>query len=79
MNNDNQKTESKYNPQLLTFNEAKRFLRINRGTLYKLIRDGSLPAFRVGKLWRIDKFELITWLKNQSIKKNDPVKVEINV
>lgn len=55
--------------QLLTFNEACEFLRINKGTLHKLIRNGDIPAFRVGNLWRIDKIELGGWLKKQRIKK----------
>lgn len=56
--------------QLLTFNEAREFLRINKGTLHKLIRKGDIPAFRVGNLWRIDKEELMEWLKRQrAIKK----------
>lgn len=54
--------------QLLTFNEARDFLRINKGTLHKLIRNGAIPAFRVGNLWRIDKDELIDWLKKQNMK-----------
>lgn len=54
--------------QLLTFNEACGFLRINKGTLHKLIRNGTIPAFRVGNLWRIDKDELIDWLKKQKMK-----------
>jgi len=54
--------------KLLTFDEAKQYLRINRGTLYKLIRNGDLPAFRVGKQWRIDKKELNKWLKSKKFK-----------
>lgn len=52
--------------QLLTFNEACEFLRINKGTLHKLIRNGDIPAFRVGNLWRIDKKELNNWIRKQS-------------
>lgn len=56
--------------KLLTFDEAREYLRVNRGTLYKLIRSGNLPAFRVGKQWRIDKKELNNWLlSHKSIKK----------
>lgn len=56
--------------ELLTFEEARRFLRLHRGTLYKLIRKGDLPAFRVGKQWRIDKDELIDWLRKQQVNNN---------
>lgn len=55
--------------KLLTFNEAREYLRVNRGTLYKLIRNGDVPAFRVGKQWRIDKKELNIWLRKQRVRK----------
>lgn len=54
-------------PQLLTFDEAREYLRVNRGTLYKLLRNGDLPAYRVGKQWRIDKKELLDWLRKQQV------------
>lgn len=64
--------------KLLTFDEARDYLRLNRGTLYKLIRSGDLPAFRVGKQWRIDTEELNNWLrKNQVINKKEMVEVNV--
>lgn len=66
------------NSQLLTFDEARKYLRVNRGTLYKLIRNGDLPAFRVGKQWRIDKEEFTEWLRKQQVKKKEMVEVEVN-
>ena len=56
---------------LLTFNEAKEYLRVNKATLHKLIREKALPAFRVGKQLRIDKEELIEWLQKHRLNNND--------
>lgn len=57
------------NTILLTFEEARKYLRINKSTLYKLIHSGNLPAFRVGKQWRIDKKGLNNWLQKQKASK----------
>ena len=46
--------------------EACRFLRVHRNSLYKLIRDGELPAFRLmqGGRWRFRKRDLEQWLED---------------
>mgnify|MGYP001401759902 CR=1 FL=1 len=41
--------------ELLTVNEATKLLRIDRKTLYKLIKRGEIPAIRLGSQWRIPK------------------------
>jgi len=61
---------------LLTFNEAKAYLRVNKATLHKLIREKALPAFRVGKQLRIDKGELAEWLQKHRLNNNSKTKVE---
>ena len=51
---------------ILSVPEACKFLRVHRNTLYKLIRDGELPAFRLmqGGRWRFRKRDLEQWLED---------------
>lgn len=61
--------ETKSNAQesdILSLPEACKFLRVHRNTLYKLIRDGELPAFRLmqGGRWRFRKRDLEQWLED---------------
>lgn len=35
--------------------EAARYLRISKPTLYKLIRNGEIPAKKIGNQWRVSK------------------------
>lgn len=42
-------------PDLLTVDETADFLRVSRETIFSLIKAGDLPAFRVGKQFRIRK------------------------
>jgi excisionase family DNA binding protein len=49
-------------PNLLTTAEAARVLRCSRGTVYRLIDEGKLPALRVGGRLRIDAGQLERWL-----------------
>ena len=38
--------------RLVTFNEAKKYLRVSTATLYRLIYRKKVPAFKVGDRWR---------------------------
>lgn len=45
-------------PAILKPTEVAEFLCIHKNTVYKLICRGDLPAFRVGKSWRIQRSDL---------------------
>lgn len=45
-------------PEILKPAEVAEFLCIHKNTVYKLIKRGDLPAFRVGKSWRISRQDL---------------------
>lgn len=45
-------------PTMLKPIEVAEFLCIHKNTVYKLIKRGALPAFRVGKSWRISRRDL---------------------
>ncbi|MHC1753051.1 helix-turn-helix domain-containing protein [Humidesulfovibrio sp.] len=40
-------------PRLLTIQEVADILRIHARTAYRLVKDGSLSAIRVGTQWRV--------------------------
>ena len=48
-------------PALLTFSEAMtmEYLFISKNTLLKLLHDGTIEGFKIGKQWRIKKEVLI--------------------
>ena len=48
-------------PALLTFSEAMEYLFISKNTLLKLLHDGTIEGFKIGKQWRIKKEVLINF------------------
>jgi excisionase family DNA binding protein len=54
-------------PDILSVPEACRLLSVHRNTLYKLIRAGELPAFRLitGGHWRFRRTDLAEWLETR--------------
>ncbi len=51
--------ETKY--EFLTPQDVQRELCIGKNTFYRLVRSGQLPAFRIGKLWRVKREDLLNW------------------
>ena len=47
----------------LTVIEAAEYLKMGRSTVYKLLREGRLPAHKAGREWRFDAKELDDFLK----------------
>ena len=42
--------------ELLTVDEATRFFRVSKPTLLGALQRGELPAFKIGRQWRIFKY-----------------------
>jgi excisionase family DNA binding protein len=48
--------------RLLTVKELTDYLKVNKFTVYRLIKQGKLPAFKVHGHWRFKKKEIDRWL-----------------
>jgi excisionase family DNA binding protein len=50
---------------LLTLAEAANLLQVSTRTLQRMIRNGELPAFKVGGQWRLRETQLRQWVENR--------------
>ena len=50
---------------LLTLSEAATLLQVSTRTLQRMIRNGELPAFKVGGQWRLRETQLRPWVENR--------------
>ena len=46
------------NNDVLTTNEVVKYFRITKGTLFKMVREGKIRAFRVGNAYRFKRTEI---------------------
>ncbi|MEI6669738.1 MAG: helix-turn-helix domain-containing protein [Acidobacteriota bacterium] len=51
----------------LTPTEVLRTLRVNARTLYRLMSEGTLPAVRIGRQWRVRPRDFELWLRRQAV------------
>jgi excisionase family DNA binding protein len=54
-------TEDKY----LTVAELSEYLQIHRTTIYRMLREGRLPGFRIGSDWRFSLEAIKEWARDQ--------------
>lgn len=53
--------------QVLTAEEAAEYLKMALSTLYRLMRKGEVPCFKVGNQWRFKKSILDEWMEKMSV------------
>ena len=58
--------------QLLTLEQVAEYLNVDKFTVYRLLNDKELPAFKVGNQWRFKRKMLENWLmKNSNVKRKE--------
>jgi excisionase family DNA binding protein len=53
---------------VLTVNDLAHYLRVHPSTIYRLLRAGTLPGFRVGSDWRFRREEIDRWRRESERK-----------
>ena len=48
--------------ELMTLPELAQYLRFTRKTVYGLLKQGNIPAIKIGRKWRFDKDDIDEWL-----------------
>ena len=51
---------------ILTVKEICDLLHVHQSTVYKLIRQGKIPSFRIGSDWRFRKDVITRWRTEKS-------------
>jgi len=52
--------------RMLTAQELAVYLRVNRSTVYRLLKKGELPGFRIGSEWRFRIDEVNRWFRERN-------------
>ena len=53
--------------EVLTMEEICDLLQVHKSTVYKLVRRGSIPGFRVGSDWRFRRDVIERWMVELSM------------
>ncbi len=50
---------------LMTIDEVAAYMQVSRFTVYRLAKDRTIPATKIGRQWRFQKEEIDQWIRNQ--------------
>jgi excisionase family DNA binding protein len=51
--------------QILTSKELARYLKLTEVTVYRYVKEGKIPARRIGSRWRFDKDQIDELLRRE--------------
>lgn len=60
--------------EILTVEQVAEYLQLNKLTVYKYVREGKIPATKVGRLLRIARSDLMRFLDTQRVVPAAPLK-----
>ena len=52
--------------EILNLDDACSFLGIKRRTMYKLLKDGAIPAIKIGGQWRFSRAAIMDLFRRQN-------------
>ena len=50
-------------PEIMTTKELANYLKLHEITICKYAAEGTIPAVRIGRVWRFDKETIDKWIK----------------
>jgi len=60
--------------EILTTKETCDLLKTKRLSLYKLVKDGEIPAFRMGRAWKFERSAVEAWIRKKLEESNKTIK-----
>jgi excisionase family DNA binding protein len=58
--------------RILNVSELSEYLRIHKTTIYRMLREGRLPGFRIGSDWRFSVEAIEQWQRDQTTTVREP-------
>ena len=63
--------------KVLTVNELSEYLRVHRSTIYRLLKKGQLPGFKIGSDWRVNVEAIDEWRLQQGAAQLEELRAEV--
>lgn len=51
--------------EIMTISQVAKYLQISEVTTYKLVNEGKIKAFKIGRHWRVKKEDLAEFIEKQ--------------
>lgn len=64
---------------ILTLQELAKYLKVDKRTVYRMVKSKQLPAFKVRNQWRFKKDAIDKWIEANNVTVNDTVNNKVEV
>jgi excisionase family DNA binding protein len=54
------------NPNIMTIKQVAEYLKISPRTVYKLVKEGAIPSFKIMNMWRFERSKIDQWIQEKS-------------
>ena len=54
----------------MTVRELSEYLKLDRMTIYKMLKEEQIPASRIGNQWRFIREDIDAWIRSKSVGPN---------
>ena len=51
--------------EIFTLDEVAKYLKVGKRTIYRLVAEKKIPAFKVGGAWRFTRADIGHWIEQQ--------------
>lgn len=52
--------------EIFTLDEVANYLKVGKRTIYRLVAEKKIPAFKVGGAWRFTRADIDQWIREQA-------------
>ena len=63
--------------EIFTLREVADYLKVTERTIYRLLSERQMPAFKVGGTWRFRRAELDMWITERSVAEAEPAQAAV--
>ena len=52
--------------EIFTLDEVAKYLKVGKRTIYRMVAEKKIPAFKVGGAWRFTRADIDQWIREQA-------------
>lgn len=52
--------------EIMTIKQVAEYLKVSPRSIYKLVKDGSIPTFRIMNMWRFERTKIDQWINEKN-------------
>lgn len=54
------------NQEIMTIKQVAEYLKVSPRSIYKLVKEGTIPTFKIMNMWRFERSKIDEWIDKKS-------------